>query len=423
MKPLCTGLLLLLCACCWCPAEEEEADPSVECTTRLEAWRKPDAEHDDQTRTDLIEAAIRAERPEVIEEVAAGGDPSALEIQPSADTKDIAVSIVRDLGEVENGVFRRMTKNRFEAWSSAHGWLFNAKGKLLGEALPPRRDGTGREWYGAFLPDGRWVTTDLWEYDRTLTFFSREGKWLQEIPSEQLAPPKEARDGNGHDLIGWARCDRNGEGWVVSIGPRDGRARVFVTPNGKTRLMEGSLPGENDTQSKPWAEPWKLCYPRDLEPKGYYIALYRPSDDYLSQISMNRPGHGLWSGFPVYEWGKESKTIIPNGGHNFGFLPGTHAVYISTDWFDQKENKTWFFGAEGKCRGWARGAYLTDSADEKAIWLLNQGNEVVSLGLDLKPRARMRFTLRGASAKPVKLFPGLRLGFFALDKKMILARW
>ena len=38
------------------------------------------------------------------------------------------------------------------------------------------------------LPDGRWVTSDIWDYDRTLHFFSRTGKWRKDLSADELVP-------------------------------------------------------------------------------------------------------------------------------------------------------------------------------------------------------------------------------------------
>ena len=431
MKALWFGCLLFLVACCRGQVpESNEADVASQCDSLLQAWRSPNAKHDAQTRDALIESAVRGERPEIVEEVTAGGPVATKEIKAAMPSTAILLTVVKEFGELparpfqseENDyVFRRMTKTRFEAWTPDHGWLFDAKGNLIHEATPPRRDGLGRQWHGAFLPDGRWVTTDLWEHDCTLTFFSRKGKWFKEMASGILAPPKKSSDGNSRDLIGWARCDRDGKGWVVSIGSEGGRARIFVTPNGKPRVLDDSDTPQGDP-SKPWNQPWKLCYPRDLEPKGYYIALYAPSDDFQTQISLNVPGHGMWSGYPTYMWGSGS-AVIHMGSSRFGFLPQSHSVYISTDLYDKKTNKTWFFEENAKCLGWIGAIYLADSADSKAIWVVNEQNEITVLGLDLKERERLHFEERGAILKPLKLVPDLRLGFFAVEKGVVLARW
>src|SRR5205823_1644633 len=93
----------------------------------------------------------------------------------------------------ESWLARRLTSDRIEVWTPRHGWLFDQNGRLLHEARPLRRTGHGREWYGAFLPDGRWVTTDLDEMDGTLAFFSAAGEPLRTLTCEELAPPPKDR--------------------------------------------------------------------------------------------------------------------------------------------------------------------------------------------------------------------------------------
>ena len=418
-------LLIALALATLCQADEE-SDNFLTSSQLLSQWRKQENKNDAGLRSALIEAAVRAQQPEIIEEVAAGGDAPKIEIKPPSDAKVIEIQALQYFEQKPtiyssdrvDCVIRRMTKTRFEAWTPDHGWLFNATGHLVNEALPPRHDGIGREWHGAFLPDGRWVTTDLWEMDKTLTFFSRNGKWLREIKAQDLAPsdPDEIWS---LDLIGWARCDRKGEGWVVSVGDGPGRARVFVKPHGAGRLLS-----DEDA-------PWKLCYPRDLEPKGMYTNLWRPSDDFKSHIRFAEPAHGARVGFPTYSWSQvpDSQKVIPDGDNNFGFLPGSHDVFIGASVNDRgdagipRHLKTWFFDSDGNCRGWVRAAYLTDSADKKETWYLDEENSVVTLGADLLVQSRMRFVFDGATATPVKLFTDLRLGFFRIDKRLTLAGW
>jgi len=429
MRLLAIWLLTSVALANCCSANDEYDSYLAEWKTKsarlLEEWRKPENRKDTALRGSLLEAAVQSGQPEIVDEVAADGDVATLEIKPASDARKVEVQPVLDLGEMPSipyggrmdCVIRRMTKTRFEVWTPNHGWLFNAKGQLINEARPPRRDGIGREWHGAFLPDGRWVTTDLWEMDKTLTFFSRGGKFSKEIKAARLAPPKKD-DPWDQSLIGWARCDKNGEGWVVSVGDGPGRARVFVRPDGKSDVLED----EN--------APWKLCYPRDLEPKGMYTSLYRPSDNRKRAISFSAPSHGIWCETPTYNWSETAETkVISGGDNNFGFLPGSYDVFIGASDYDrgdsdkQRKLKTWFFSSDGKCRGWIRARYLTDSADLKETWFQDEGNCVVALDADLKPLSRTRFAIDGEDAKPVKLFSDLKLGFFSVGKRLILARW
>lgn len=434
MKAFLVGLLSFLALAAFCGANEEYdgylAESKAKCAPLLEQWRKPENANDAGLRDALLEAAVRSEQPEIVEEIAAGGDVAGLEIKLPSDEQKIEAQSVRTFDGIPpfpfsrriDCVIRRMTKTRFELWTPKHGWLFDAKGNLLNEALPPRRDGIGREWHGAFLPDGHWITTDLWERDDTLTFFSSNGKLLKEIKASELAPagPDEPWSMN---LIGWARCDREGEGWVVSVGDGCGRAHVFVRPHGKPHLLE-NIKG-------PWDKLWKLCYPRDLEPKGMYTFLNRPSDDYKRWIRFSCPSHGIWCGSPAYTWsGKDGDgKRIPGGDHNFGFLPRSHDVFIGASDFDNDDDgkprrvKTWFFAGEGKCLGWVPAAYLTDSADGAATWYCTGDDSVAVLDASLKLQSRLRFLIDGQAAKPVKVFTDLRIGFFCVNKRLVLAGW
>lgn len=363
--------------------------------------------------------------------------------------KIMALERVSDAVEHAPYVVRRMTNSRFEVWQPTHGWLFDRDGQLVNEAVPPRRDGHGREWYGAFLPDGRWVTTDLWATDKTLTFFSAKGQWLRERSARQLAPAKEANhrhDNEYSDIIAWARCDRDGKGWVASIGTETGRAIIFVGPEGKARTLHGVT------------EPWKLCQPRDLEPKGWPGAWWcyrrRPSDDGQWLIRRAEYGHGEEIMQPPYQWGERTKVrwkdtyeevkddahAVGGGNDNFGFLPGSHDVFIGASDYRENANtgrddwrvnwttqgrpfETRFFRASGAERGWLKGSYLADSADGQAMWFLDRDRGVVVLGNDLKVQSRMQFSMDGAAALPRHVFPDLRMGLFRVGEEFILGKW
>ena len=409
----------------FCRAEEESDDFEKEWKAKtvplLEQWRKAENKSDPNLKEDLIQAAVYAGQSEIVEEIMLDGDDvSSKEIKLPSEEQKIPIHIIQSFEELSpypnNGWLtrdpfniRRMTKGSFEIWSSKHGWLFDAKGKLLNEAFPPRRDGVGREWFGAFLPDGRWVTTDLWELDKTLTFFSKAGKWIKEINGKDLYPanPDSSCELN---LIAWARCDKEGKGWVVSIGEYPGNAHVFVRPNGKAQLLEYT--------NQPWDKLWKLCYPRDLEPKGHRQALTY-SDDLKRLIQVGRPGHGPMIEYPSFSWGDKdiltNHKVVPFGG-NFGFLPNSHDVFI-------EGSKTWFFDEHGKCRAWIGASYLADSSEAKETWYVDPDQIVVTLGSDLKPHSRIRFVIDETNANPVKLFTDLRIGFFLIDQNLVLARW
>jgi hypothetical protein len=404
----------------------EDADPAIWYNHLLDEWRKAGSKGDQDFRDNLIDAAVMASGEAadpapinaVVEEVGMGVDPAKIQIQLPATVTNVSAKLVRDLGPIPDVpynegvtdiVIRRMTPTNFEAWTPKHGWLFDSKGRLLNEAKPPRRDGTGREWHGAFIPDGHWITTDLWELDNTLYFFSPEGKLQRQFKSVDLAP--EQGDWQGTDLIAWARCDRQGRGWVANLGSEGGWARVFITPAGKPEILEDA------------DAPWKLCAARDLEPKGLYLQLHRPADDFKFSIDYQSAGHGSWVGFPTYSWGDNIRIVIPDGGNNFGFLPGTHSPFISIYHYGKDMPRTWFFDSTGKCLGWAEADYFADAPNLKGVWLLDTNNDVDTLDLALKPQSKLRFTVNAAAVTPVKLFPDLKLGFFKSGNHVLLAKW
>ncbi|HEY5037034.1 MAG TPA: hypothetical protein VII74_07895, partial [Chthoniobacterales bacterium] len=255
-------------------------------------------------------------------EVATDGEYAQKEIKLPKEAETVALhelyTCIADSADADfRWVIRRVTKNHVEVWLPRHGWLFNGKGKLVGEAKPPRRDGTGREWYGAFLPDGRWVTTDLFAEDKTLTFFTRAGKWLKEIASDKLVPRKPEDEFQEPATIGWCRCTRRGDGFVLSVGQDGGRGDAWVNWSGQHHEL-------SEKES-----PWKLCYPRDLEPKGMYTDLSVPDDRGAITMTRNEPSHGSEVGFPVYEAGKV-RARVPEG-ETFGFWPRSDNVYIVTE--------------------------------------------------------------------------------------------
>src|SRR5205085_9690774 len=126
----------------------------------------------------------------------------------------------------------------------------------------------------------------------TLHFFSRSGKWEKDIAADKLVPRVPRNEGSEPSLIGWCRCDRNGNGFVLDVGATGGRGVAWVNWAGQHHVLRG----EN--------EPWKLCYRRDLEPKGGYTFLSMPDDERKSTMTRQEDSHGTYVGYPVYEAGK-----------------------------------------------------------------------------------------------------------------------
>ena len=312
-------------------------------------------------------------------------------------------------------VARRITADCFEVWTSANGWLFDRHGKTLNHAPVPRRDGTGLQWFGSFLPDGRWVTTDLWTRDDTLYLYSRDGKYIKELATRDIVPNDNPnRSTNG--LVNWARSDGQGQGWIVSVGDT-GRV-VRVGEDFKPQVL-GVF------------EPWLLCYMRQLGARYGRV----PSDDGKLGLSGGTAGHGPGVGRFTYEvWAidpksayfgatdntmKWSHSFWWNGTRNSGFWPQSHKVFI-----DVGRRETWFFNENGECKGWMNAKRLGDAADGKSMLFRDPRNVLLTMGPELKiTDARAFVDPTGAILKPMIVFDDLKLGFFLKGERLILASW
>ena len=438
---------------------EQEANEHLQTVSYL--WRRARSGEEKKHYADeLYDAAIRADRPDLAEEAVAGGTLKTRQILPPRHHHRISLRLVHFFDDIAvdpadetastpnegNGwLARRITPQALEVWTSKHGWLFDGTGRLLNEARPPRRDGDGRDWYGAFIPDGRWVTTDLWNTDWTLTFFSREGKWIKEIPSAGLATPPgpgvpSDPDHPDRSILGWARSDKDGNGWVTNVGRNEGFATVQVGPEGPSRQLFG-------------IERWQACYSRALGPRGWYIDMRVPDDAGSILLAREEAGHGPNVGYPSYnitvpqhvampDEDDDGKVLfsVPDGNDIFGFWPGRKDLFVGAiRGVDAKgahaersyskspidENATWFFTADGRFRGWLRGRRLADAADGRAMLFRMEGShQVVTLSPDLRTARARRFTWAdGGTAIALSLFDDLRLGLFIKDGKLALAGW
>lgn len=402
-----------------------------------DAWRHatdPDVRR--HLGEDLADAAVRSEQPDIVLEVATRGHFCDKEIDTSQESQRMVLRECLlvppkagdeqpESGRPYRWVIRRMTADRIEVWLPNHGWLFDSQGELVNEASPPRRDGDGREWFGAFLPDGSWVTTDLWDQDKVLTFFSREGKWLKEINAADLVPHKDNDAGDGDtniSTIGWCRCDAVGNGFVVSVGQGGGRGVAWVNAKGEHHLLEDR------------AAPWKLCYPRDLERKGMYTHLYIPSDNGDEWFESRTPAHGAFCGFPTLE--APNFQVLIQDGETFGFWPGASALWIGTkdETFDTDPEtgeestssieQTLFYEPDGGFIGWIAARRLTDTPALDGMVFCDEENRVISLGRDHSVQKIDQFVWSdGSVATPYRLFSERQLGFFTRGKNLILARW
>jgi len=404
-----------------------------------DAWA---TEVDHRKKTQLADAVARAaimqintieesykekqqELLDLIVEVATDGQFQQKQIKIDKEPQQVAIQPIHTIeSDAEHDwVIRRPTADRIEVWLPRHGWLFDTKGALVNEARPPRRDGDGRAWYGAFLPDSRWVTTDLFADDKVLSFFSRDGKWLKELHGDRLVPQQKNNPSWSPPTIGWCRSVRTGDAFVASVGQDGGRGVALVTWNGKHRVL------------REWNEPWKLCFPRDLEPKGLYVSLYVPSDDAKIRMTREEAGHGPFVGYPVYEAGAVSARI-PNGD-TFGFWPGSHNVFIvtednSTSTYNASAparrrssiRRTWFYNDDGSFAGWIDAARIADTAALDGMIFVDRKQRLTSVGKDCAVRDVLQFIWpSGEIAQPERIFPDVRLGLFVRNEHLELAHW
>ena len=335
-----------------------------------------------------------------------------------------------DTEEGSPWVARRLGPRRFELWRPFQGWLFDAQGRVVSKADPDReeKDARGREWYGAFWPDGGWVTTENEVFDGRLYFYDKEGRRQRTSPTERLLTEHHLRA-----LIGWCRAVADGQSMLLKIGSEDGIQTVRLNRDGTTR----------DASAANW---WALCYPGDLEPKGFYIDLFCRSQTGL-EAREGSAGHGKWVGYPHYSLGRpDAKSWVIPGGETFGFAPGTNRLWIETDaalpsgkpalpateekpeveaenWAGT-ERRALFFSEKGKLTSWAEGSVR--GVDGTRLWLADAMRRITVVDCAQSPVAVRAVILadgEGAPCRPFRLYPDLRLGFFIEGDGLWLGKW
>jgi len=397
------------------PAREQELALIHAAEADFATWKKTGVEPN--TFRENVEESGRFD---LFDRVLTGDHPDRTELKPTAAAVDIPVTTqsvepryttTPSAGQCPT-VWRRITRDRFEIWTPQVGKLFDAGGKLLAEVKVRRGDGHGREWYGAFLPDGRWITTDIEDLDKELTMFSADGKRLWTIPGDRLIP--DTKDGyDATPLIAWARSDKDGKAWVVSVGSESGRGWVKVDPDGKFTRIES---------------PWKECFPQQLGPRGF-LESKADSDDGSVSVTREVAGHGSGAVWPNYGIGETSVSIFEGG--KFGILPGGWAIHIQSDYSDlfqprdaRVREPLWFYSVNGQFKRWINGRAVGTDLGTGGLWVRLPDDTCLRVDKGFSAKTHLRFV--GAGKKtlmPLEIHQDIGLGLFLEDDKLVVGTW
>ncbi|MCX6960383.1 MAG: hypothetical protein NTW91_08940 [Verrucomicrobia bacterium] len=346
----------------------------------------------------------------------------------------------------DRAVIRRIGSRNFELWTPPKGWLFDDHGNVLSEVKVPRRDGTGREWYGAFLPTGEWITTDLWWGDNRIYLFSPGGKLQRAFPTKSYLRKDDAEC--GIDLaVAWARADKAGTRWIAKIGP-DGPSDekgLLVSPWGwKQRLAQlmgqMHLPTpENWRFVEPVTDPCHRVNSRELGSRGGYLVSQSISDDEKAFVLCQKHGHGIWIDFPMFLTkgdGVSWQHVIPKSFsmENYGFFPSSKNIWVGEEKYPTRphvgsdHSRSWIIDPDGKVLGWLPAERVGDDPDGKRMWFVDEQARLLKVAPDGTVSEVLQPTLPGATGTDAPfahvLFPDLKLGFFYTKPgHLVLARW
>ncbi len=384
---------------------------AVEGALHYESWKTAKGKERAREAAIVKFHAWCGERPELIAEIFADGRLAETEVKPPAEVETVKVTVKyevpedRGLYDRMGPVWRRLTPSTFEVWTPHEGRLFNKSGEVIATASPTRDNSQGREWFGAFLPDGHWITTELHEGDGRVYIFNRKGKCLHEIKSGTLlkGKPKEML------IVPWARSTRDGAAWLIRIGSEEGLGESLLEPDGtsRTRKEKESL--------------WRLCQPRQLGVRLFTgICWYETeSDDGKLLMTSTQPSHGQGVGNPMYEIvgsglkedGTDGLGHIPSDGRSFGFWPQSHATHVFVG-YEERDARTWFFDDRKRYQGWVAGERVGD--DGKAMIFRTRDGRCITVSSAMRATRAQRFQLPdGQLLMPLELHPDIGLGIFA----------
>jgi len=411
----------------------------------LKAWyQEQDPKKKEAIGDTVLDLANRAENGDIAYELLTGKplEHSELVVPTNAIPMNLEVLKEWDISEHQydihfyDDVVRRVGLSNFELWTPTNGWLFDAQGKQVNEATVHRRDGSGREWYGAFLPDGQWITTELWGEDNRIYQFSKSGKFVNSFHV---------------GMARWARASESGKDWVVGMNEGygdtffDKDADLKISPWGwKQRfyrlLKKCHLPvKESSCRSvEKIADAREFVSPRELGCRGFFCDMKAQSDDRNSVVGFEAAGHGRWCFWihyqmksPLSDWGH----CIPQKNYeNFGFFPGSLTTWIGETKYphrpehDGETFRSWIIDPNGKVLGWVPAERVADDPDGHRMWFVDARGYLLKVDADGVVSEVLHPTLPGASGNeapfPHVLFPDLKLGFFYTKPgHLVLARW
>ena len=350
-----------------------------------------------------------ADTPETAEELVGGKPLQEMRIVLPTKEEPLPLTVLKEWDLSVDGfyqlpeeVIRRIGQKNFELWTPKRGWLFDKKGSVLAEAMVPRRDGAGREWHGAFLPDGQWITTDLWAQDDRIYIFSPENKLLRAFPTKKYTgKPKD--DWSGY-TVAWARADQKGTKWATQIGLDGGWCGLLISPWGWRQKVSATLTKLHLPSPASWALAQKVEDPkafvdsRNLGAKGNCILLAAQSSDGKSSVEHCGHMHGSDTELPSYSMrgvGLGWDHVIPSMFHgkytgrgNFGFFPASQVVWVGGEKNPIRPTqyqggfRSWIIEPSGKAIGWLPAERVADDSDGKRMWFVDEQGRLLKVAPD-----------------------------------------
>ena len=427
----------------------------------LKAWYAETApKKKEEFRHQVLELAIKSQATDIGLELFAGRTVDQAELPVPTNSVTLPLTIIKEWDLTHNrwnsshpSVIRRIGPKNFELWTPKSGWLFDEKGSLLAEAKVPRRDGIGHQWYGAFLPDGQWITTELWDFDGRIYIYSPSNKLLSSFPLMKYSKVHDDIGIPSHYSADWAIADRDQRHWIIHVlAAGCDRTNLKVSEWGwKPRIGRWLTRHHLWVPDSSWLPVEKITNLRsnidfrNLGSRFAFCGATTDSDNGAASISWDEPGHGPGVGWPDYSMnstGHGWNACIPwKDRHNFGFFPGSLTTWVGSNKYPSRPEidpnrprrdfeyfRSWIIDPDGKVLGWLPAERVGDDPDGKRMWFVNEQGHLLKVAPDGVVSEVMQPTLAGPTGENAPfahvLFPDLKLGFFYTKPgHLVLARW